>query len=152
MISLNSISLVGLRVSLGAYFFYAGVSKLIDPEWSAEGYLRGAQTFPGLYEWFARADILPIVNVLNEWGLTLVGVSLILGALTRLGAVSGIAIMALYYLPALNFPYAGTHAYIVDDHIIFIFAFALLAALHAGRVWGLDSILSKRKDILARFA
>lgn len=152
MISLNSVPLVGLRVSLGAYFFYAGVSKLINPEWSAEGYLRGAQTFPALYEWFARADILPIVNALNEWGLTLVGLSLMLGALTRVGAVAGIAIMALYYFPALKFPYAGTHAYIVDEHIIFISAFALLATLNAGRVWGLDKVLSKRKDILARFA
>lgn len=150
--SLNSVPLVGLRVSLGAYFFYAGVSKIINPAWTAEGYLKGAQTFPALYEWFARPDILPIVNALNEWGLTLVGVSLLLGAFTRLGAAAGIVIMALYYLPALKFPYAGTHAYIIDDHIIFIFAFALLAALNAGRVWGLDKILAKRKDILSRFA
>jgi hypothetical protein len=69
-----------------------------------------------------------------------------------MGAAAGITIMALYYLPALKFPYAGTHAFIVDDHIIFIFAFALLAALNAGRVWGLDKILLKRKGILSRFA
>ncbi|MEX0916889.1 MAG: DoxX family membrane protein [Candidatus Spechtbacterales bacterium] len=152
MMSLNSVPLVGLRVSLGAYFFYAGVSKIMNPAWTAEGYLKGAQTFPALYEWFTRPDILPVINMLNEWGLTLVGASLILGALTRVGAIAGIAIMALYYFPALKFPYAGTHAYIVDDHIIFIFAFALLAALNAGRVWGLDKTLSKRKGILSRFA
>lgn len=152
MMSLSSVPLVGLRVSLGAYFFYAGVSKIINPAWTAEGYLKGAQTFPALYEWFARPDVLPIINALNEWGLTLVGVSLILGALTRVGALAGITIMALYYFPALKFPYAGTHAYIVDDHIIFIFAFALLATLNAGRVWGLDKILAKRKGILSRFA
>ena len=150
--SLQSISLVGLRVSLGSYFLYAGVSKIINPAWTAEGYLEGASTFPALYEWFTRPDILPIVNILNEWGLTLVGISLILGALTRVGAAAGIAIMALYYLPGLKFPYAGTHAFIVDNHIIFIFAFALLATLNAGRVWGLDKILLKRKGILSRFA
>ena len=151
MTSLRSLSLVGLRISLGAYFFYAGVSKVIDPAWSAAGYLNNAQTFPSFYAWLARPDILPLTNLLNEWGLTLIGVSLVLGLFTRIGAVAGVTLMVLYYLPALAFPQVGEHAYIVDDHIIFIFALLLLAATAAGRTWGIDGLIKKRGGLFARF-
>lgn len=151
MTSLRSLLLVGLRISLGAYFFYAGVSKVINPDWSAAGYLKNAETFPSLYSWLASSDILPLTNILNEWGLTLIGISLMLGLFTRLGALAGVVLMVLYYFPALSFPQVGEHAYIVDDHIIFIFALLLLTVLAAGRTWGIDGLLKGRGGLLARF-
>jgi thiosulfate dehydrogenase (quinone) large subunit len=133
-----------LRVSLGWLIFYAGITKVLNPEWSAAGYLRGAKTFSGLYRWFGQPEILPTINFLNEWGLTLLGVALILGVAVRLVSVPGALMMILYYLPVLEFPYISTHSYIVDEHIIYALVFLLLGALGAGRVWGLDDWLSKK--------
>ena len=79
MTQFQKISLFLLRVSLGWMFFYAGITKVINPAWSAEGYLNGAKTFAGFYHWLASPGILPVTNFVNEWGLTLLGVSLVLG-------------------------------------------------------------------------
>jgi thiosulfate dehydrogenase [quinone] large subunit len=127
-----------LRVSMGWLFLYAGITKVFDPAWSAAGYLKGAQTFGGFYQWLASPQILPFTNFLNEWGLTLIGAALILGVFIRVGAVLGAAMMLLYYLPVLNFPLVGEHSYLVDEHIVYVFALLLLSSLKAGRVWGLE--------------
>src|SRR3989344_8810091 len=108
-----------LRVSLGWLFFYSGITKVLNPTWSAEGYIKGAQTFTATYQLFLQPQILPIVNILNEWGLTLLGVSLVLGVFVRVSSLLGAALMLLYYFAILQFPYPNPHAYIVDEHIIY---------------------------------
>ncbi|MCC6404926.1 MAG: DoxX family protein [Candidatus Yanofskybacteria bacterium] len=128
-----------LRIALGWMFFYAGVVKLMDPAWSAAGYLQGAKTFPALFHWFASPSVLPVTNLLNEWGLTLIGLSLMLGALVRFSAPLGALMMALYYLVPLEFPHPNANAFIVDQHIIYIVLLLFFAASSAGRFWGLDA-------------
>ena len=118
--------------------FYAGITKIMNPNWSAAGYLKTAKTFPSFYAWLSGPNMLPIINFVNEWGLTLLGVSLILGIFIRLSSVLGALLMILYYLPALDFPYLD-HSFIVDDHIIYALVLILLATLRAGRTWGLDN-------------
>ncbi len=119
-------------------FFYAGITKVINPNWSAAGYLKGAKLFPEFYSWIASPSLLPLTNFVNEWGLTLLGVSLILGIGVRLSAVLGAILMVLYYLP-LGFPYPNTHALIVDEHIIYAAGLLFLASIRAGRIWGLEA-------------
>ncbi len=114
----QKIALLILRISLGWMYFYAGVTKLIVPNWSAAFYFKDAQTFAGLYKLFLNPNILPIVNFLNEWGLTLLGIALILGIFVRLSSILGIMLMILYYLPILKIPYPNAHSFIVDEHII----------------------------------
>ncbi|MEK7578967.1 MAG: DoxX family protein [Patescibacteria group bacterium] len=143
MNALQRTSLILLRLSLGWMFFYAGITKILDSAWSAAGYLQGAHTFSGFFNFLLQPNVLPIVNFLNEWGLTLIGVALILGIFVRLGSVLAIVLMALYYLPALQFPYPNEHAYLVDEHIIYIFAFLALYAFHAGRGFGLGRITAR---------
>ncbi|KKW45930.1 MAG: hypothetical protein A3A43_00210 [Candidatus Liptonbacteria bacterium RIFCSPLOWO2_01_FULL_56_20] len=138
MTSFQKISLALLRVSLGWFMFYAGVTKVLDPAWSAGGYLKGAKNLAGFYQWLANPDILPAVNFINEWGLALLGVSLILGIAVRLSSVLGAILMLLYYIPILDFPYPNAHAYIVDEHIIYIFVLLFFAASRAGRIYGLE--------------
>ena len=72
-------------------------------------------------------------------GLTLVGISLILGLFVRLGSIFGAALMVLYYFPILNFPYPNPYTFLIDDHIIYALVMILLATLRAGRVWGLEN-------------
>lgn len=127
-----------LRVAMGWFFFYAGITKVLNPTWSAAGYLKGAKTFSGFYQWLLESGVLPIVNFINEWGLTLLGVSLVLGVAVRLSSVLGAALMLLYYFPILQFPYPNPYAYIVDEHIIYAVALLFLAAMRAGRIWGLE--------------
>ena len=139
MTQYQKIFLFLLRISLGFLFLYAGFTKVIDPAWSAAGYLKGATTFSGFYQWLASPEILPFTNFLNEWGLTLIGIALILGVFVRLSAVLGAGMMILYYFPVLNFPLVGEHGYLVDEHIIYAFALLLLGSLKAGRVMGLEN-------------
>jgi len=134
MTQFQQISLLLLRVSLGWYFFWAGITKVLDPSWSAAGFLNHASMFPGFYAWFARPEILPLVNFLNAWGLTLIGVALILGLFVRLSAVFGVLLMMLYY-----FANTSEFSFIVDDHVTISFALFVLASFRAGRVWGLEN-------------
>lgn len=138
MTKLQNASLFFLRVSIGVMFFYAGITKVLDPAWSAEVYLKGAKAFSWLYGWLASGNVLPVVNFVNEWGLTLLGVALIVGVFVRLSSKLGAVLMLLYYLP-LGFPYPNAHAFIVDEHIVYIFALLVLANFRAGRVWGLEN-------------
>ncbi|MEK7209704.1 MAG: DoxX family protein [Patescibacteria group bacterium] len=133
------------RISLGWMFFYAGITKVLNPAWSAEGYLKGAKTFSSFYLWLTQSALLSWTNLINEWGLTLLGISLILGIFVRLSSVLGTVLMLLYYLPILDFPYPNPHAYIVDEHIIYIMLLLLLGSLRAGKAWGLDAKLEPNK-------
>lgn len=137
--------LFALRIALGVLFLYAGASKLLNPEWSAEGYLKSAKTFSGLYAWFAGPSMLPAINFINEWGLTLLGISLLLGICVRLASYLGAVLMLLYYFPVMEFPYVNTHYFLVDYHVIFIICLLLLAEARAGRYIGLDEWLSKTR-------
>jgi thiosulfate dehydrogenase (quinone) large subunit len=140
MIQTKRISIFLLRIALGWLFLYAGLSKVLNPNWSAQGYLKSAKTFPGLYQWLALPSNIEWVNFLNQWGLTIVGAALILGLFVRWAVPAAIALMVLYYLPNLSFPHAGNTAYIVDEHIIYILVLALLYIFHAGKYWGLDAL------------
>lgn len=133
-----------LRIALGWLFFYAGITKVIDPAWSAAGYLNSASTFSGFYAWLASAGVLPLTNVLNEWGLTLIGAALIAGAFVRPAAYLGAVMMALYYFPVVEFPKVNTHYFLIDYHAIFALALLLLATLNAGHAWGLGPVLARR--------
>ena len=134
-----------LRISLGSIFFYAGITKILNHNWTSAGYLKGAKTFTGFYSWLTLPGNIGLVDFLNEWGLTLIGISLILGVFVRFSSVFGAFLMILYWFPILKFPYVGDHSLIVDEHIIYLFVFILFAVVGAGRIWGLDKLLYRRK-------
>ena len=127
--------------------FYAGIVKILDPSWTSAGYLKGAKTFSAFYLWLTNPEIINGVNFLNKWGLTLLGVSLMIGIFVRLSSVLGAVLMALYYWPVLDFPKAGAYGYIIDEHIIYILILVLFAVTAAGRFWGLDEYLVKKTKL-----
>ncbi|OHA64713.1 MAG: hypothetical protein A2940_02025 [Candidatus Wildermuthbacteria bacterium RIFCSPLOWO2_01_FULL_48_29] len=148
-------SLFLLRVGLGLLFFYTGITKVLDSDWSAAGYLNNAKTFPAFYSWLASPGILPITNLVNEWGLTLLGVSLLLGVFVRVSSIGGAILMLLYYFPAVEMkafeffpqitvPYIGMNSVLVDEHIVYALAFVALAVFRAGRAWGLEPFVSRK--------
>ena len=89
-----------MRVAIGWHFLYEGFVKLLNPLWNASGYLESATgPFAGFYHALAGNDtLLALVNILNTWGLLLIGLGLVLGIFTRISQVAGIAILLLYYL------------------------------------------------------
>lgn len=123
--------------------FYAGITKVLDPSWSAAFYLKGAKTFPAFYTMLLSPSLLPIINFINAWGLTLLGLSLLSGLLIRVSAPLGALLMMLYYFPILDFPKVGEHSYLVDEHVIYALVLLLLAAFNAGTQWGLDRFRKK---------
>lgn len=137
MTDIQKFSLFFLRVAMGWLMFYAGITKILDPQWSAVGYLKGAKTFTGFYQWLAFPANLGWINIVNEWGLTLLGISLILGMGVRLSSILGVFLMMLYYFPILTFPHIGASSFIVDSHIIFALILVFFAVIKAGRFFGL---------------
>ena len=132
-------TLVVLRILIGVLFLAAGWTKIINPEWTAAGFLGTAKTFPALYSWFASSANIAWVDFLNQWGLAAIGLSMITGLLVRPAAVGGMLMMALYYFPGVELPY------VVEDHIIYIAVFALLYAENAGKYFGLDHFIFSAK-------
>ena len=133
--SMARCAMLALRLSLGWLFLYAGWTKIINAEWSAAGYLQSAKTFAPLYQWLASPDLLPITNFVNQWGLFLVGLFLIIGFRVRIASFVGATMMLLYYFPILDGLRPNAHALIVDEHIIYSAGFLVLAMYARDSRW-----------------
>lgn len=142
MLNIQTISTVALRLLLGWYMFFAGIEKVLDPNWSAANFLLNAKTFPDFYAWFATPTNLLWIDPLNAWGITLVGVALLLGIGIRPAAFTGAFLMAIYYFPHYVFP-SVPHGFIVEDHIIYAVAFVFVAVAPHARLFALSHYLQK---------
>jgi thiosulfate dehydrogenase [quinone] large subunit len=136
-----------LRLLLGWFMFVDGLQILLTPNWSAAGFLAGAKTFPVFYAWFAMASNSWWVNPLNSWGITLIGVALILGVGIKPASWAAAALMILYYFPHYSFPIVP-NGYIVEEHIIYASAFILVAVFPAAQTFGLAKYV--RETFLGR--
>ena len=142
-------TIVVLRVLIGWHFLYEGLSKLTTPGWSASGYLlqsRGpfAAFFRGLA---ADPNLLGVVNQLNMWGLTAIGLGLILGCFTRLASASGLVVILLFYLcnpPFVGYFYSipteGSYL-VVNKNLVEAAALAVVLVTGSGRAAGLDLLI-----------
>ena len=97
-------ALVILRVIIGWHFLYEGVAKLLKPSWSAAGYLMQSRgIFADVFQWIAQSpNVLAVVNPMNMWGLTLIGLGLILGCFTRFAGAAGILLITLFFLQSAD--------------------------------------------------
>ena len=145
------VAIVLLRVAIGWHFLYEGVAKLQKPGWSAAGYLQQSRGVSAdLFKWMAgNPSVLEWVNPLNMWGLTLIGLGLILGCFTRLSAAAGMLIVLMYYLanpPWVGYfysiPMEGSYL-IVNKNLVEIAALAVIFFTGSGRVAGLDRIIHR---------
>ena len=125
-----------VRIVIGWHFLYEGWAKLIQPGWTSSGYLKSATgPLAGLFQWLASTDsTVRLVDQLNVWGLLLIGLALMLGVLIRPAALSGVVLLALYYLahpplfaPAANGVSEGQYL-IVNKNLIELFSLVAVAA------------------------
>jgi thiosulfate dehydrogenase [quinone] large subunit len=145
------IAVVTLRVLIGWHFLYEGLSKLANPGWSAAGYLTQSRgPFAGLFRWMAAdPNVLSNVNLLNKWGLTAIGLGLILGCFTRLAAASGLLVILLFYLcnpPFVGYFYSipteGSYL-IINKNLVEAAALGVILVTRSGRAAGLDRIIHR---------
>lgn len=122
---------------MGWILFYAGMDKLLDPNWTSGQLLSEAASKP-----IPLADLwgvlspewLWLVDPLNIWGEILIGLCLIFGALVRLASFLGIVLMILYYFAHLPLDWG----FVIDFHIVYVMILFGLAAFGSGRILGLD--------------
>jgi thiosulfate dehydrogenase [quinone] large subunit len=150
----QSAALVVLRTAVGWHFLYEGFYKLMLPgwtrigqpaaAWSAEGYLAASSgPLAPLFRGLAHSPAMGIVDVAIPVGLTLVGLSLMLGVLTEWGCAGALAFLTLFYLSAIplaGVPQSGAEGtyLIVSKNLIEFVTVCVLLVFRTGRIAGLD--------------
>jgi len=138
-----------LRIAIGWHFLYEGLSKLFDPGWSAAGFLASSRwILADLFHWMSESPaVLDWVNLLNTWGLILIGGGLMLGVCARAASIAGAALLLLYYLahpPLIGFD-AGAAAegsyLVVNKNVVEMVALLLLAIVPQSGFGGLGRFL-----------
>lgn len=142
-----------LRLAIGWHFLYEGLVKLMNPNWSSVGFLLDSGGFmKGFFNMLAdNPAAVNIIDYMNIWGLILIGLSLILGLLTRPAIIFGIILLAMYYLshpPFVGIRYAvpseGSYL-IINKTLIELFALCVLFVFPSSNYIGFDRFICKRK-------
>jgi thiosulfate dehydrogenase [quinone] large subunit len=146
-----------LRIVVGIIFLWAGLDKLLGGPaggWTAAGFLghatggslgwpfvTGTPAAGTIYNpthdlWVSlstNSTALAVINPLVVYGEIGIGISLILGLLTRFGAIMGALMMALFFVSG----WAFTNG-IVEEHLTYMVVLLAIAGLGAGKYYGLD--------------
>ena len=145
----SMIAITVLRVLVGWHFLYEGIAKITSSSWSAAGYLRQARgPAAGIFKWLANEpNLLAYADQITMWGLTLVGILLVLGLFTRLASLGGIGFILLFYLcnpPFVGYFYSipteGSYL-IVNKNLVELGALLVILVSGSGRFAGLDRIV-----------
>jgi len=149
--------LVVLRLLIGWHFLYEGLVKILNSGWTAYPYLMDSQGFlSGFFYGIAEnPQLLAISNIVNIYGLTIIGLCLILGCFSRWASIGGIIFLLLYYLSHPPFigaeymmPTEGSYLW-VDKNLIELGALMVLIYFPTSHIIGLDRYISnifKRKS------
>ena len=152
------ISLTILRVAIGWHFLYEGLVKIMNPAWTARPFLEGSRwIFGDLFRWLISGNTgMWIVDTVNAYGLTFIGLALILGLFTRVALWSGITLLLMYYLaypPFGGFSYGapseGSYL-IVNKNLVELFAMILLAFSRSDRFFGFDMLRKKKIKVIQK--
>lgn len=144
-----------LRVAIGWHFLYEGLVKILDPEWTAAGYLASSEWILGdLFRRIAASETaLAVVDLANQWGLALIGAGLLLGLFTRVAAASGAVLLALYWVahpPFLGGGVSEGSYLIVDKNLVELLALLVIVGAPATVLVGLDRWRLARRRAAAR--
>ena len=133
--------LISLRILVGGHLFFQGMIKLVSPTWTSQSYLENSY---GIFQWISgHSGLLKIIDILNIWGLILVGMALVIGFYERAAAICGIILLGLYYLahpPFSMLTYnltAEGQSFLVNATLLEIVALILLVILPTGQYFGL---------------
>jgi thiosulfate dehydrogenase [quinone] large subunit len=126
-------ALVSMRILIGWHFLYEGIAKLSNPYWTSAGYLQESKGW--LSEPFTdlanNESLLVLVDNLNQWGLMLIGLALLLGFFTGLE----------YAMPA-----EGSYL-IVNKILIELAALLVVVVFPTAHRVGLDRLLFRKRAV-----
>jgi thiosulfate dehydrogenase [quinone] large subunit len=147
------------RLIMGFLFLWAVFDKTFGWGYStpsAQAWVNGGSPTKGF---LSRVASGPMQSTFNSWagaawadwlfmlGLLGIGLALAAGVAMRLAAASGAVMLALLWIaewpPARHHsdgsPSMSTNP-VIDDHVVYAVLLILLAALNAGRTWGLGRV------------
>ena len=140
-------ALTFLRVLIGWHFLYEGMVKLFSPGgWTAEFFLANSVgPLSPLFKLLANNETsLFLVDQLNIWGLTIIGLGLFLGFYTRILKLMGMVLLFLYYAAYPPFaifdvavPLEGSY-WIVNKNLVELAALFVLYLFPSSHLTGID--------------
>jgi thiosulfate dehydrogenase [quinone] large subunit len=156
---------LGGRLVFGFYFLWGGFAKLfpgtpdsVGIHWGGLAAFKAGELHTFLAfadpnwglgsvynEWAKNPTVIDVIAPLVLFGEFFIGITLLLGFLTRVGLLSAAMMMFMFYLathPANN-PF-------LNEYIFYIGMFATLGALGPGRIFGLDYYLEKTAFVQRR--
>ena len=127
------------RMLMAWTFIYAASHQAFVADFTVVGFLNHTKTFHGLFTVFTTPALAPIVSFMVAWGHLLIGLSLLVGLMVRVSSVFGIALLLMYWMAHMDWPFIeNNNNFIVDYHIVYATVMVYLFVKHAGHVWGLD--------------
>jgi thiosulfate dehydrogenase [quinone] large subunit len=154
---LQSAAIVILRITVGWHFLYEGGVKILNPHWTSKSYLLDSGGFMKSFYGFIAGNqtLLSISDSANAWGLTLIGIALIVGLFTRYASIAGVVLLLLYYLshpafPGITylFPSDGSY-FIINKTLVELFALLVIYAFPTSHIFGLQRLIKSNKTFLA---
>ena len=149
---LQSGCLTILRLLIGWHIFYEGIAKLLKPGWSSAGFLNESKwIFSDLFGWIvSHPEVLKVIDILNTWGLILIGAGLILGLFIRIASLSGVILLLLYYsavppLIGLEYSVPMEGDYLVVNKTLIEAAALLVVFVFPAYGFSFDSLIFKNK-------
>ncbi len=143
----NRLFITILRTAIGWHFLYEGLSKILQGNWTASSFLLNTSGFlSGFYHALASSpSILRITDILNMYGLLLIGLALFIGLFNRFASMAGALLLTMYYFayPPFGNPLMNAsdgHLFIVDK--LFIETAALLFLFfYSEKGFSIDSLI-----------
>jgi thiosulfate dehydrogenase [quinone] large subunit len=142
--SLSAWFVLALRLMMGYAFFHAGWEKVTAAEpFGAAGYLLHAvpaeSPLVGTFHWMGEtAWFVDFLAIAVPWGELLIGLALIVGAFTRLAAFWGAFMMLMFYFSNWDVAHG-----LINGDFAYMLVFLAVAALGAGRIIGLDTLIER---------
>jgi len=140
-----------LRVAIGWHFLYEGLTKIFQGNWTASSFLLNTSGFfSGFYHTLASSPaLLRVIDIMNMYGLFLIGLALFIGLFSRFAALAGALLLTMYYFayPPFGNPMMNAsegHLFIVDK--LFIETAALLfLVFYREKGFSIDTLISIRQ-------
>jgi thiosulfate dehydrogenase [quinone] large subunit len=130
--------IVFLRLLVGGWFLHEGLNKYATPgAFSAGWFLEKTGTIVSpVLNALAGGTTETIITLAIPAGELLIGVGLVLGALTRTAALFGSVMMFFFY-------FGGEHwrRSLVNGELLGFVLFVTIIIVGAGRIWGIDAHL-----------
>ncbi len=143
--------LVVLRVVAGWWLLHAGLDKFANWPFDAGWFVGGAAagtTLGPVVTLFGDGILLTFTNWAVPIGQVLIGLGLIVGALTRAAAFFGAFLMVFFYF--INGETGGWAHGVVTGELLGLLIFGMIATVGAGRVLGIDAYLAE-SDIVRKY-